>query len=231
MKQYSSTLNYKGRDTKAKYVFDKYKMLYKCNVLDVGADTQYLKDPIENHGGKYTGIGFGNNIDIPFDLDGNTLPFNENGFETVQCLDVLEHLNDFHCTFAELIRVSSDKIIISLPNCWSLFFKMLIDEKNHPTARLKWWGLPDENPIDRHRWFFSKSEFFNFLLNNQSKYNYTIEQFDVENEKSPLFGNGLINYTKSVLFKNLFRSNINELGLNNGTLWAVLSKNKPVNYR
>ena len=103
---------------------------------------------------------------------------------------------------------------------------MLIDEKNHPTPRLKWWGLPDEKPIDRHRWFFSKNEFLTFLKNNAIKYGYTIEQFDVESPNNSLFGHGFLNKIKSFLFKNIFRSDINTLGLNNGTLWVVLLKNK-----
>lgn len=155
------------------------------------------------------------------------MPFDDNSFETVQCLDVLEHLNDFHFTFSELIRCSSDKIIMSLPNCWSLFFKMLIDEKNHPTARLKWWGLPDEKPIDRHRWFFSKLEVYNFLKNQENILGFKLEQFDVEQINDSLFGQGLLNNLKSKVFQNLFRSDINDLGLNNGTIWAVLTKNKP----
>jgi hypothetical protein len=226
MQIYSTQLSYTARESKARYVFDKYKRLYKHNVLDVGADAQHMKEQIKNFGGNYIGIGFGSNIDINFDLDGNPLPFSDNSFETVQCLDVLEHLNDFHYTFSELIRVSCDKVIISLPNCWSLFFKMLIDEKNHPNPRLKWYGLPDEKPIDRHRWFFSKSECFSFFFKNQVKFNYSIEQFDVENSESYLFGDGFFNKIKSILFQNLFRKDINELGLNNGTIWVVLTKNK-----
>lgn len=222
---YKSNLLYTARESKANYIFDKYKTLYTKTVLDVGADAQYLKGPITKIGGIYTGIGYGDNIDIEFDLDGNKLNFQDNSFETVQCLDVLEHLNDFHLTFSELIRVSNNRIIISLPNCWSLFFKMLIDEKNHPTPRLKWWGLPDEKPIDRHRWFFSKNEFLIFLKNNSIKYSYTIEQFDVESSNNSLFGQGFLNKLKSIFFKNLFRSDINTLGLNNGTLWVVLLKN------
>ena len=89
--RYTSNLLYTARESKAKYIFDKYKSLYTKNILDVGADAQYLKGPISKIGGNYTGIGFGDNIDIEFDLDGNKLNFKDCSFETVQCLDVLEH--------------------------------------------------------------------------------------------------------------------------------------------
>ena len=44
MQIYSTQLSYTARESKARYVFDKYKQLYKHNVLDVGADAQHMKE-------------------------------------------------------------------------------------------------------------------------------------------------------------------------------------------
>ncbi|MFH1501848.1 MAG: methyltransferase domain-containing protein [Candidatus Eisenbacteria bacterium] len=48
------------------------------------------------------------------------LPFADDSFDTALCVDVLEHLDDLHAMFAELVRVSGRRVIVSLPNCWNV---------------------------------------------------------------------------------------------------------------
>lgn len=44
------------------------------------------------------------------------LPFEDNSFSQVVCAEVLEHLENWEDSLKELIRVCSDKLIISVPN-------------------------------------------------------------------------------------------------------------------
>ena len=96
---FKSSINYEDRKTRIDYFFDKYKSILGGSVLDVGADAQYLKPKIIENGGKYKGMGFGDNIDVFFNLENCPYPQADREFETVICLDVLEHLENIHLVF------------------------------------------------------------------------------------------------------------------------------------
>ena len=87
------------------------------------------------------------------------LPFDDRAFDTVICCDVLEHLNNLHHMFGELVRVSGRKLVLSLPNCWTAA-RMRI-ERGHGEIGL--YGLPADPPEDRHKWFFSLTQGQAFL--------------------------------------------------------------------
>jgi len=57
---------------------------------------------------------------IYYDFDGNPLPFKDNSFDVVTCLDVLEHLHYPWKLLEEMKRVSKRYIIISCPNFASI---------------------------------------------------------------------------------------------------------------
>lgn len=224
MKKFRTDLEYTDRQTKADYVYDKYGDLLKGNVLDVGADAMHLKPHIVQNGGEYVGIGFGEGIDMEFDLESRRLPFEDDSFDTVLCLDVLEHLESIHSVFAELCRVSGRHIIISLPNPWASFFNVLYRGDYSEDTSIKHYGLPVEPPEDRHRWFFREEEARKFLKYNAEKNGFRIVQMDCRNENRPMGGRGLKATIGRWMLKILFRSDIDKLSLNHGTLWCVLKK-------
>lgn len=45
------------------------------------------------------------------------IPYKDNSFDTVIAFEVLEHLDNVELALRELYRVTSDNIIISVPNC------------------------------------------------------------------------------------------------------------------
>ncbi len=225
-RMYTTDLNYKDRESKARYIFDQYKTLLKSNVLDVGADAMYLKHSILKNGGQYKGIGYGNDIDVELNLEKTPLPFKDNEFETVICFDVLEHLENTHEVFDELCRVSSDHIIISLPNPWSDFFTVLRNGDHSPETRLKFYGLPKEKPEDRHRWFYSKQEAIDFIEYRANKNGWKVSQVDSLNDGRKMGGNGLKGLLGRAILKLLFRADIDKLGLHHSTIWFVLEKKK-----
>jgi len=57
---------------------------------------------------------------ILYDLDGKPLPFKDDSFDVVTCLDVLEHLHYPWKLLEEMKRVSKRYIIISCPNFASI---------------------------------------------------------------------------------------------------------------
>jgi hypothetical protein len=217
-------VGYYNRETKASYVYDKYQSILKGSVLDVGADSMFLKPYVERGGGKYIGIGFGENVDQVIDLDSSALPFQDASFDTVVCLDVLEHLESIHFMFSELCRVSKKHVIISLPNPYFAFFSMLRSGDYAPGKGMKFYNLPLEVPEDRHRWFYSESEARNFLSYNSKKLGFTIAQIDAEGDHSSLGGRGLKGFLARQLLKILFRSDIESLNIHHGNLWTVLQR-------
>jgi len=148
------------------YVGIKYKDLLKGKVLDVGCRDKNLKQYL-NEGAEYLGLDFTGNPDIKVNLAKGKIPFPDNSFDCVVCLDVLEHLENLHKTFDELIRVSKKYVILSLPNCYSSNFFKIITVK----GKTKYYGLPLEDPIDRHRWFFNYTEAERFIIERAKKNN------------------------------------------------------------
>ena len=123
---FHADITYHNRETKAGYVFAKYRPILKGSVLDVGADAMYLKPYLASSEGRYVGVGHGEKVDHEVNLETSALPFGDHSFDTVLCLDVLEHLEAAHFMFAELCRVSKHHVIISLPNPWGSFFNILM---------------------------------------------------------------------------------------------------------
>ena len=134
------------------------------------------------------------------------LPFEDNFFDTVIATDVLEHLDNLHEVFDEMVRVCKGHIIISLPNpvCDSLAYwrskvykDNSINRKKYYGKYMKFYGLPFERPFDRHKWFFNYEEVLEFMKYQCDKYSLILKESllieDFRSLKSKLIYN-LIKY-------------------------------------
>jgi SAM-dependent methyltransferase len=135
------------------------------SVLDVGCDEAHLKTLLPDVA--YTGIDIGGKPDLRIDLEAaERLPFEDQAFDTVLCSDVLEHLDNLHRVFGELVRVARRYLVISLPNNWT--------NARRPIERGKgsfaFYGLPAEKPQDRHKWFFGLSEARDFFYAQEGRF-------------------------------------------------------------
>lgn len=222
--RFHSSIAYRDRPSKADYVYDKYQSLLKRKVLDVGADAMHLKPQVVQGGGEYTGIGYGQGIDVHYDLENDALPFEAQSFDTVLCLDVLEHLESIHKTFDELCRVAKDTVVVSLPNPWADFFAVLRGEDYSEQESIKFYGLGTEPPEDRHRWFFNEREAKQFITTRGKRNGFSVVQYDTHNGDKPMGGRSLKGMAGRFLLKKIFRKDIAELGLHHGTLWFVLKR-------
>jgi hypothetical protein len=63
-----------------------------------------------------------------------------------------------------------------LPNSWAPFYQQLRG-KGSPRS-LKFYGLPEHPPADRHRWFFSASQAAAFIRARAGANGWSIEQID-----------------------------------------------------
>ncbi len=148
----------------------KFDHVFEGTILDVGCDRAVLRDFVG--AAHYTGVDRSPEADVHHDLQSDgPLPFEDASFDTVVCTDVLEHLDNLHLVFAELVRVSRKRILISLPNNWNAA-RMRIQRGK---GSFKHYGLPLDPPGDRHRWFFSYTEARDFLLGQGGRFGLTIE--------------------------------------------------------
>lgn len=126
-------------------------------ILDVGS----RDDTLSVISGRPCELVDKHNPDLPdFDWERERLPYNDETFDTVVCLDTLEHLNCPHDRFDDLLRVSRGNVIVSLPNCW----RNTVLELLTASGRQSSYGLPCETPKDRHQWFFNTEEALNFIV-------------------------------------------------------------------
>ena len=217
------TPSYAGRADKAEEVWRIYRQyLEGKKVLDVGADECYLKKYVTERG-SYLGIGKGGNPDREVDLDAGALPFADGEFETVICMDVLEHLEHIHFVFDELCRVSSESVIISLPNCLGHLWRVLTRLGAESAEGLtRYYGLPLEPPADRHRWFFDALEAERFIRHRAEKNGMRVVAIKAADmaDRPRLRKRFLV----SLAYKLILRDDIDRWRLNAGTVWAVLAK-------
>lgn len=203
---------YHDRVTRARYAATRYQTYLQGSVLDVGCWEEELANWIP---GPYVGIDIAGAPSIRCNLEEGSLPFSDNSFESVVCLDVLEHLDPLHQVFHELIRVAQKYVIISLPNNWPGFLKRAVKSG---TGSLKYYGLPPEPPRDRHKWFFNCEDARSFIVANSQRARTSISSLE-------LIHVGICSYLISISripdllgirprFDNLFVS----------ALWIVLDK-------
>jgi SAM-dependent methyltransferase len=221
--RFRTDYKFTDRETKSKYVWLKYQhILQSQKILDVGADKCYLKQYLDEKA-EYWGIGLGGSPDQQVDLEKQPIPFGDDSFDVVLCLDVLEHLENIHLVFDELCRVSSKFVVISLPNPWADFYNMLRSKNYKLGYPMKFYGLPLEKPEDRHKWFFSCDEAEKFVQYRAKINNFNIIQMDYDGMRNEGRGiDGLMRrWARSVLFQN---KDLNLKALYAKTLWVVLER-------
>lgn len=151
-------VNFYKREERTRYIFEKFQNYFGKKILDVGCDKAVLKTLITDI--EYTGLDVSGTPDVCLDLEKvDRLPFDDSSFDCVICADVLEHLENLHLIFSELLRVSRNHVIIAWPNNW-VNARVPI-ERGY--GSFKHYGLPTEKPHDRHKWFFSLSEARHFV--------------------------------------------------------------------
>lgn len=151
-------LDFHSRRERIAYIAEKFSSYLHTRVLDVGCDQGMLRQFL--NGTEYVGIDLSETADIQLNLEQiERLPFEDNAFHCVLCADVLEHLDNLHAMFSELLRVAGAYVIIAWPNNW-VNARVPIERG---VGSFKHYGLPPEQPRDRHKWFFNIDEARDFV--------------------------------------------------------------------
>jgi SAM-dependent methyltransferase len=202
-----------SHESRSRFVCSRFADYLDELVLDIGCFEAPLRDLLSS--ARYTGVDITGNPDIMLDLERiERLPFNDAVFKCVLCVDVLEHLDNLHRMFDELVRVSKQYLIIALPNCWC--------DARQPIGRgeghFGHYGLPVQNPQDRHKWFFSLSEAKQFLNDKAEKLGLRFEDMFVTEKPRP----NLVRLLRRIRYPGQRYHN-----RYSRTLWAVLEKTNP----
>ncbi len=223
--------NYFSRNSRNYFIAKLFSRYLQSSVINIGGggEKQLLKyiQPTQ-----YLEIDICGNPDIKLNLDQDCrLPLADGSAETVVCTDVLEHLNEFHHVFEELIRISSRYVIISVPNAFIeirpyLKRKKYVGEAGAPGENVglysKFYGLPLCKPNDRHRWFFSYTEAEIFFHGLSGKLNYEV----IEEVPIGVIGTSLLGKVAR-LFVKIFLGESCLKDYFYSTYWCVLKK-KPL---
>jgi hypothetical protein len=212
---------YNGRDERAEFAAEVFCDYINNSVLDVGCWKRDLEDELPDDF-NYTGIDIAGDPDIVVDLEREGLSqFDRNQFDTVVCLDVLEHLENIHEVFDDICRIASNYALISLPNNYMMrhLKRGLLTGK---TVTGKFYGLPPKEPEDRHKWFFNYEQAKTFVIERGKTNNAPlVKTFDYPEDLSFT----LIERFKRVIFRGITAPFYGKRGYNNmlvSTLWAVL---------
>lgn len=181
--------DYDDRKGRARFILNHFQGIFDASetVLDVGCDDNRLKPDLGN---KVTGIDIWGTPDYIVNLEEEKLSrFDSDSFDVLVCTDVLEHIDNLYDVLDDMLRVSKDKVIISLPNCAHIFRILPVV---FGISSGKFYGLPIDPPGDRHKWFFNWKELSKFFNTYAERNNLQIHsEFLTYHYKSPIRRNFL----------------------------------------
>jgi hypothetical protein len=224
-------LEYDSREARQRFIAEHFGDFIKGSIINIGGGGEKLllkyAKPKE-----YLELDIAGQPDIKTDLDNDfPLPISDNRCDTVICTDVLEHLEEFHRVFRELLRISSRYVIISVPNALMELRHYMLRRKYTGTAGkagidvgyfTKYYGLPQQKPEDRHRWFFSYTEAEAFFASHAEEWGYQIlKEHPIGTKGSTLKGNLARGIVKNLFGEDLFKDFFCSV------YWCVLEKKTP----
>ena len=199
------------RRVRSEFIVAKFRHLLVGNILDVGCDESHLKKLLPDI--RYVGVDIAGNPDVKLNMEKiERLPFEDGSFDCVVCTDVLEHLDNLHFIFGELVRVAKKHLIVSLPNNWTNARLPL----ERGIGSFDKYGLPVEPPRDRHKWFFGLTEAVDFLEGQERKYPFSIREMLVTEKSRP----AIVRMVRRVRYPSQERY----LNRYANTLWVVMEK-------
>ena len=215
---------YKTRLERTKFSIEKLLPINNDDtILSVGGGGEnYLSTILDNFNIKAQGveIDIAGNPDYKINLEKiDKLPFKNNEFSFLILNDIIEHIENFHLVLNESFRIAKKKLIISLPIPSNDFVLIIKSKKYNPPLKdgglyNKFYGLPHETPIDRHKWWFTHEDALAFFDNYEKINNCEISTFTdffkpagIQNKLAKLF-------LSKRLYKNFFHN----------AVWFIIEK-------
>lgn len=175
---------YDSREERHRFLAERFGRYLGGSVLNIGGGGEKhllrFTSPRE-----YLELDIAGNPDLRIDLDAEyPWPIEDGRFDAVLCTEVLEHLNELHRAFSELVRITNRYLVISVPNALPSVYgyvtrRPVVVDDGTPSGVgfgkfAKFYGLPLDRPEDRHRWFFSYSEARAFFQSKANALQYLV---------------------------------------------------------
>lgn len=142
------------------------------SVLDVGCRDKILKDFLKKDA-KYQGIDYKDSNEILGHNLEYGIPFEDNSFDIVFALDVLEHVENVHFLFDEILRVSKLEAIVAIPNISYWKFRLRFLKGKDISDK---YIFSSVKVLDRHRWLTSYNSAIKFVSENTKGNDVIIKQ-------------------------------------------------------
>jgi hypothetical protein len=218
---------YRDRETRNRFIVEHLFEYIGNSVLSVGGGGERRLAKYLPEDTYYKEIDKAGHPDIRLDLESDLpVPIGNRSFDTVICTDVLEHLENIHAVFTELVRISRKFIIISLPNpAFHLRYYMLDRHERslNPAIQpeygryLKFYGLPLVPPSDRHKWFYGYVEAEIWIQSQAETHNLELAEYFGIGYRTKRFWGQIIRWAAGFFLGDAVRKN-----LFCTALWCVL---------
>lgn len=155
-------------------------------ILEVGVGDKTLSVLLRNNKYNLKTCDFDEELTPDFVADIRSLSFKDNSFDTILAFEILEHIpfNDFKKALKELHRVSSDKVIFSVPyntlNIYGSFRMPLISAKYFLIRFMEMWFIKNKFNGE-HYWVMGRKGYSRKRIREEIKK----KKFRIENESHP----------------------------------------------
>jgi hypothetical protein len=187
-------------------------------VLDLGCDVRGIQEFVGPNT-RYCGADIHGKPDVLVNLDLDSFPFAERSFDTIVCIEVLEHLNKMHKVFDDIMRASRRYVVCSLPNEFSSAKNRFMDYLGMPTSSA---NIPVAPVFDRHEWLGGLSDGMDFLYYRATLGGFKFRRVDLFYFQDPF----LFNQADAVI-SGFRAADIYKLNKTVGTVVTVLERTRP----
>jgi hypothetical protein len=128
-------------------------------LVDVGARDRILQKYLISPKLHYLSADLGPGHDFSWNLE-LPIPAPDAAYDFVTALDVLEHVEQFHAAFSELLRITRRQLFVALPNMTHLAHRLHFFATGRMGAK---YSLLPEHQGDRHRWLTHYADIVAFM--------------------------------------------------------------------
>jgi hypothetical protein len=169
------------RRTKFELVGERLKDA-KGTLMDVGARDRILQKYLSSPRLCYRSADLGPGHDFNWDLE-MRIPTSDDAYDYVTALDVLEHVEQFHAAFRELLRITRHTLFVALPNVTHLSYRLKFLFSGRIGAK---YTLLPEHQGDRHRWLTHYADIVGFMEHHVQTASACARQYNWIHGYSPL---------------------------------------------
>jgi len=143
-------------------------------LVDVGARNKILKDYLPPNL-NYLSADIIPGHDLQWNLE-ELINMPDNSYDILVALDVLEHIEHIHQAYQELLRITRQKLFVSLPNMTCLSLRLQFLRTGYLGGK---YDLLPEHQKDRHRWLTNYQQICTFINHHAQAVGCNVMQYNL----------------------------------------------------